>query len=64
MILLSVAFVMGGFFMTRLSRFDDNQIFIRRCVLHPLSFEFVIPCDGLRVFPSRPQRLFRKFPFL
>ena len=51
--------------MTRLSSFGGNHIFIRRCcVLHPLSFEFVIPCEGLRVFPSRPQRLFRKFPFL
>jgi hypothetical protein len=65
MTLLSVSFVMGGFFMTRLSSFGGNHIFIRRCcVLHPLSFEFVIPCEGLRVFPSRPQRLFRKFPFL
>jgi hypothetical protein len=51
--------------MTRVSSFDDGHIFIRPCcVLHPLSFEFVIPCGGLRAFLSRPERLFRKFPFL
>jgi hypothetical protein len=37
-------------FMTRVSSFDDGHIFIRRCcILHPLSFEFVIRCDGLWV---------------
>jgi hypothetical protein len=51
--------------MTRLSSSQGTHIFIRPCcVLHPLSFEFVIPYAGLRVFFSRPERLSRKSPFL
>jgi hypothetical protein len=51
--------------MTRLSSRNDGHMFSRPCsVLSPLSFEFVIPCDGLLAFLSRPQCLFRKLPVL